>query len=125
VTTYTANVQAVVEMLQGQMMPRATAILPSLIAVTFVGQQSLSRTRLKSIFRVRRRVVHAALLELKHTTEHPGYVNLDISEGALALLPEDAVPEEILTTLRLEVDEVVIERESAGYVPSENEDGQS
>jgi hypothetical protein len=125
VTTYTANVQAVVEMLQGQMMPRAAAILPSLIAVTFVGRQSLSRTRLKSIFRVRRRVVHAALLELKHTTEHPGYANLDISEDTLALLPEDAVPEEILTTLRLEAEEAVVERESAGYVPTENEDSQS
>lgn len=123
VTTYTANVQAVVDMLQGQLMPRATSILPSLVAVTFVGRRSVSMPRLKTIFRVRRNVVHAALLVLKHTTEHPGYANLDISHEALSLLPEDDIPEEILATLHLETDESVIEQESAGYIPPEGDNG--
>ncbi|KAF8603659.1 hypothetical protein BDV93DRAFT_442049 [Ceratobasidium sp. AG-I] len=111
VTTYTANAQAVVDMLQGQLMPRATTILPSLIAVTFVGRRSVSKSRLKTIFRVRRKI-------------HPGYAQLDISREALFLLPEDDVPEEILATLHLELDESVVERESAGYVPPEGNNAQ-
>lgn len=119
VTTYNANVGDVVKMLQGQLMPRAAAILPSLIAITFIGRQTAPKSHLRSIFRVRRKVVHAALLTLKHMTKHPGYVNLEISEDALALLPEDDIPEEILVTMRQVSDIGVVARESAGYVPPE------
>jgi hypothetical protein len=117
VTTYTANVQDVVRMLEGELMPRRTTILADLVAVTFVGKGKLSKSKLKSLFRVRRKVVHAALLELKHVTKHPGYVDLDIDEGALSSLPEDGIPPEILLTIRREEDVAVVERESAGYVP--------
>lgn len=123
VTTYTSNVPAVVAMLEGQLMPHTTAILPSLIAVTFIGRQTLTKSLLKSIFRIRRQVVHAALLMLKHTTEHPGYTNLEINPDAISLLPEDDVPAEIMLTLRCKLDKTTVIRESAGYVPPETENG--
>lgn len=121
VTTYVANVDAVVQMLEGQLMPRTTGILSLLIAVTFIGLSSLAKSHLKSLFRVRRTVVHAALLALKHTTQHPGYVNLEIDKHILATLPEDEVPDEIIATIQREYDEAVIVQESAGYVPEERE----
>ncbi|KAG8706407.1 hypothetical protein FRC08_001080 [Ceratobasidium sp. 394] len=123
VTTYTVNMVDVARMLEGQLMPRRTDILASLVAVTFVGKGSLSKSRLKTLFHVRRKVVHAALLELKHVTKHPGYVNLEINKGALDSLPEDGIPDEILATVWRETDEGVIARESAGYVLTEGMDG--
>ncbi|KEP46117.1 putative ATP-dependent DNA helicase pif1, partial [Rhizoctonia solani 123E] len=119
VTTYHANVDAVKEMLQGQLMPRKTSILPSLIAITFVGRSVVEKSRLKSLFRVRRQVVLEALLVLKNVTKHPGYVNLDIDSNLLNDLPEDDIPEEILAAVRWENDEGVVTRESASYVPAD------
>ncbi|KAG8729993.1 hypothetical protein FRC10_003239, partial [Ceratobasidium sp. 414] len=112
----------VVEMLEGQLMPRRTNILTSLVAVTFIGKGSLPKSRLKTLFCVHRKVVHAALLELKHGTRHPGYTNLEIDEEALDSLPEDGIPDEILATVRQETDDGVATQESAGYVPMEEAD---
>ncbi|CCO34495.1 ATP-dependent helicase RRM3 [Rhizoctonia solani AG-1 IB] len=69
-------------------MPRRTTILPSLIAVTFIGRARLAKSQLKTLFRVRRN------------------------------LPEDEIPEEILASVRWEKDEDVATQESAGYVPT-------
>jgi hypothetical protein len=124
VTTYFANVDAVVKMLQGQLMPRTTSILASLVAVTFISRSPLSIAKLKTLLRVRRKVVHAALLELKYTTCHPGYAELDIDEQVMANLPDDDIPQEILATIRREDDEGIVTRESAGYVPHETTEGQ-
>jgi hypothetical protein len=125
VTTYNANADAVVEMLTGQLMPRTTAVLPSLVAVAFVGRSKLSKSWLKSIFRIRRKVVYAALLELKHSACHPGYINLDISQNALERLPVDDIPDEIWLNIRVQTDRDVIEREAAGYVPADITEGKS
>jgi hypothetical protein len=110
-------------MLEGELMPRRTLILADLVAVTFIGKGSLPKSKLKSLFRVRRKIVHAVLIELKHVTKHPGYINLEVNQQALEDLPDDAVPEEILTTIRREEDEATIVRESAGYVPQDLVDG--
>lgn len=64
VTTYTANSNAVAKMLEGQLMPRTTNILPSLVAVTFIGQKKLCMSQLKSLFSVCGRVIYDALCEL-------------------------------------------------------------
>ncbi|KAG9075821.1 hypothetical protein FRC06_009869 [Ceratobasidium sp. 370] len=117
VTTYTANVEAVAEMLTGELMPRKLSILLSLIAVAFVGRTKVSKSHIKSLFRVRRKAVYVALMTLKEVTRHPGYVNLEISKTVLDTLPEDDIPDAIWHTLRVEPDESVIEKESAGYIP--------
>ncbi|KAG8707235.1 hypothetical protein FRC08_000626 [Ceratobasidium sp. 394] len=118
VTTYHTNLEDVTRMLKGELMPRKTSILPSLIAVTFIGRGNFDVSKINPLFRVRRRVVSEALWELKHVTKHPGYVNLDINQTALDLLPEDGLPEEIEAIVRREMDEGVVARESAGYVPN-------
>jgi hypothetical protein len=53
VTTYHTNVDAVKQMLEGQLMPRKATDLPSLLAITFVGSSNLVKSRLKSLFQVR------------------------------------------------------------------------
>ncbi|KAG9098614.1 hypothetical protein FS749_003394 [Ceratobasidium sp. UAMH 11750] len=118
VTTYHTNLEDVTRMLKGELMPRKTSILPSLIAVTFIGRGNFDVSKINPLFRVRRRVVSEALWELKHVTKHPGYINLDINQTALDLLPEDGLPEEIEAIVRREMDEGVVARESAGYVPN-------
>jgi hypothetical protein len=123
ITTYHANPDAVEKMLEGQLMPRRTSILPSLIAVTFIGRSTVARARLKSLFRIRRRIVQEALYVLKTTTKHPGYVNLEISNEVLNALPEDEVPEEIYAAVRWDNNESVVGQESAGYVPTEQDTG--
>ncbi|KDN39958.1 hypothetical protein RSAG8_08407, partial [Rhizoctonia solani AG-8 WAC10335] len=121
VTMYHANIDAVKQMLEGQLMPRQTSILPSLIAVTFVGHSSLVKSHLKSLFRVRRKVIYEALLVLKNVTKHPGYINLDINSATVESLPEDDVPQEIYAAVQWDKDEGTVARESAGYVPAEVE----
>ncbi|EUC67452.1 ATP-dependent DNA helicase PIF1, partial [Rhizoctonia solani AG-3 Rhs1AP] len=123
VTTYHTNVDAVKQMLQGELMPRRTSVLPSLVAVTFIGRSNIAKSRLKSLFRVRRKVVQEALLVLKTITKHPGYADLDISYNAINTLPEDDVPEEIYAAVRWDNDEDTVIRESAGYVPTDPENG--
>jgi hypothetical protein len=123
ITTYFANINAVKEMLEGQLMPRKTSILPSLIAVTFIGRSFPQRSHLKKLFRVRRQAVHNALLALKFQTQHPGYAQLEIDQDSVLSLPENEVPEEILATVRLEDDEGIIEEEESGYVPKDTSAG--
>ncbi|KAB5588370.1 ATP-dependent DNA helicase pif1 [Ceratobasidium theobromae] len=123
VTAYFANVDAVVKMLQGELVPRKPSILPSLIAVTATGRSKLPTSHLKPLLHVRRTLIHSGLLALKHTLCHPGYVNLNIDEGAMANLPDDDIPQEILTTIREEQDEGIVARESAGYVPDHQDEG--
>jgi hypothetical protein len=117
ITTYFANIDAVRQMLEGQLMPRKTSILPSLIAVTFIGRSFPQRSHLRQLFRVRRQAVYNALLALKLQSQHPGYAELGIDRDSVLSLPENEVPEEILATVRLEDDEGIIEEEESGYVP--------
>ncbi|KAG8726923.1 hypothetical protein FRC11_014221, partial [Ceratobasidium sp. 423] len=119
VTTYHANVKAVEQMLKGELMPRKTSILPTLIAITFIGQSSLAKSKLKSLFRV----VSDALWVLKSVTRHAGYVDLEIDKNTIEGLPEDEVPEEIYAAVQWDGDEGVAVRESAGYVPPEAKEG--
>ncbi|KAG8700858.1 hypothetical protein FRC09_005711 [Ceratobasidium sp. 395] len=123
VTTYHTNAEDVVRMLEGQLMPRKTSILPSLIAITFIGRGSFDKEKIKPLFRVRRDLLYEALLELKEVMKHPGYVNLDIDRKTLDSLPTDDVPDEIYAVVRQDTDEGIVARESAGYVPPDLNNG--
>jgi hypothetical protein len=125
VTTYHTNVDAVKQMLEGQLMPRKASILPSLLAITFVGSTNLIKSWLKSLFRVRRKVIREALMILKNVTRHPGYANLDFDDNTMDALPEDSVPEEIFAAVQWDKDEGTAARESAGYVPEDIETSMS
>ena len=119
VSTYDLNVDAVTSMLDGKLMPRPLTILSSLISVTYIGIGKLPKNWLRSTFRVRRGVVGSALAWLK--TNNPKYYG-DITIGADALnrLPDDDVPDEILSIVRQSDDVGILDQEGAGYVRTDD-----
>ncbi len=52
VTTYELNMEEIIQMLHGYKMPCPTAILGSVIAVTYIGTSRLPKNWLKSMFQV-------------------------------------------------------------------------
>ena len=121
VSSYELNVDGISSMVQGKMMPRPPAVLASVIAVTFVGVGQLPRKWLYSIFRVRRQVILEALIWLKlNNGRYFGDIDIDLQ--CLECLPIDDVPGEILGIVRQTEEIGVVDRESDGYVPSEETD---
>lgn len=112
------NTQEVVEMVEGQRMPSAVHTLASVIAITFVSSRTLPVDWLKKTFRVRRQVIHDALSWLQN--HNPIYADIQIDNNRLEQLPEDDMPEELLTVVRHEMDDEVAESERASYVNSDN-----
>lgn len=121
VSTYDMAMDGVTTMIQGDLMPRRPAILASLVSVTFIGLGDLPKAWIHSTFQVRRKVVHDALVWLKEI--NPYYVDIGISSSHLEELPEDDVPEEIMNIIRQSDDVGIIEQESAGYVPQDDNEG--
>ncbi|EMD37981.1 hypothetical protein CERSUDRAFT_72611 [Gelatoporia subvermispora B] len=120
VSTYELNIEGIASMIDGKLMPRAPAILASVISVTFIGLGQLPRQWLHTTFRVRRHAVHDALCWLKEN--NPKYYgDIEISTQRIQGLPEDSVPDEILQTVRQSMDTGIVLRESDGYVPLDTE----
>jgi len=116
VTSFPMNMDDIIDMVHGDKMPRPTSILPSIIAVTFIGRGRLPSAWLKSTFRVRR---HAVLSALEWLAENNRYFrSYTIDHEILNSLPEDDVPIEILAATRQETDTAIIDLESASYVPT-------
>jgi len=123
VCTYDMSMDGIAKMVQGELMPRRPTILASLITVTFIGLGELPKAWIHSTFRVRRKVVHDALFWLKEN--NPKYYgDIEISDSHLKEVPEDSVPEEIMSILRQSDDVGMIEQESAGYVPQDDNEGE-
>ena len=120
VSTYALNSDAVADMITGNLMPRPPRILASVIAITFIGLGNLPHQCLRSLFRVRRQVLLRALVWLKNNNRH--YSNIEINEQVMQQLPEDDVPEEILSILQHSEDVAAIDEETAGYVPNGDEE---
>ena len=119
VSTYDLNVNAVTAMLGGKLMPRPLTILSSLISVTYIGVGKLPKSWLQSTFRVRREVVATALTWLK--INNPKYYgDITISVEALKQLPDDNVPDEILSIVRQSSDVGILDQEGAGYVRTDD-----
>jgi hypothetical protein len=120
VCTYELNIDSVSSMLHGDLMPRPPAILSTTIMITFIGREKLSLQRVHNMFRVRRHAVLSALIWLKRN--NPGYYgDVVIDASRLDKLPDDGIPEEIVSTMRHDDDEALIEQESSPYVPSESD----
>ena len=119
VSSYDLNVDAVTAMLDGKLMPRPMTILSSLISVTYIGVGKLPKNWLRSTFRVRREAVAAALAWLK--ANNPKYYgDITISTDALRQLPDDDVPDEILSIVRQSSDVGILDQEGAGYVRADD-----
>ena len=122
VCTYDMSMDGIAKMVQGELMPRRPAVLASLITVTFIGLGELPKAWIHSTFQVRRKVVHDTLLWLKEN--NPKYYgDIQISDSHLEELPEDNVPEEIMSIIRQSDDVGMVEQESMGYVPQDNNEG--
>ena len=119
VTTYPFNMQEIAGMLEGALLPRTPAILPSLVAVTYVGAGKVQKKWLRKLFQVRRHVVYEALLWLR--ANNRVYTNLTLNEDVLSRLPLNDVPEEVLTVVRQNGDVEVAQRERAGYTADDDD----
>ena len=113
------NTQEVVEMIKGQRMPSSVQSLASIIAITYVGSKFLPKDWLKKTFRVRREVVYEALVWLQ--SHNPIYADIKIDENRMRELPEDDVPDELLTIIRQEKDDELVEREKESYLLADDE----
>jgi hypothetical protein len=120
VSTYELDLSGVQSMLEGRLMPRPSAILASLISVTFIGLGDLPKSWLRTTFRVRRNIVFQALRWLKEN--NPKYYgDIEISPDRLHCLPEDDIPFELQSIVRQSSDIGVVDQESAGYIPADND----
>ena len=119
VSTYELNVEAMVAMVEGDLMPHPPTVLASLIAITYIGVGSIPKEWLHSTFRVRRHHVSRALRWLQ--ANNPKYYGgISICEDRLNRLPEDDVPDEILGLIRQSNDTGLIDQEASGYVRTED-----
>jgi hypothetical protein len=122
VSLYELDMQGIMSMIEGKLMPRPPVILASLISVTFVGLETLPKDWIHSTFRVRRQVVFDALSWLKKN--NPKYYgDIEISASHIQDLPGDDVPDEIISIIRQSTDVGIINQESDGYVPLDNNEG--
>ncbi|KIK22654.1 hypothetical protein PISMIDRAFT_651606, partial [Pisolithus microcarpus 441] len=123
VTTFDQNMADIAGMVEGDLMPRRPTILASLITITFVGVGRLPKNWIRTTFRVRRDAVRDALVWLK--TNNPKYYGgIKISDERLASLPADDVPIEISSVIRQSDDIGIVEQESEGYVPLDDDEGE-
>jgi hypothetical protein len=120
VSSHELDLPGIAAMLEGRLMPRPPSILAAVIAVTFIGAGQLPRDSFCSLFQVRRSYVAAALRWLKDNNSKY-YGDILIDEARLSLLPENDVPVELLHIVRQTEDVGVIDQESDGYVPTNEE----
>ena len=120
VSTFDLDLPGIISMVEGNLMPRPTGLLASLISITFIGLGRLPKHWLRHLFRVRRQKVADALLWLKENNKKY-YGNICIDEKRISQLPDDDVPVELLSIVRQSTDIGLIAQESAGYVPSSGE----
>ncbi|KZO99018.1 hypothetical protein CALVIDRAFT_477845 [Calocera viscosa TUFC12733] len=122
VTLYSISQDDIASMLEGKFFPRPLRILPSVIAISFIGLMKVEDVKkywLRKTFSVRRHVVYRALRWLKVHNRYYADINLDDEAVQLRIaeLPEDAVPEEILGIVREEDRTIGVDRENDPYDP--------
>jgi len=122
VSLYNMNTNAIVEMLEGQLLPHPAMQLASVLVVTLVGSNKLPKKWLKTIFRVRRRVVFEALWWLKRNNEL--YRDIVISYKRLQNLPEDDIPVQLVAGMQHEPSGDLAAKEQESYIPSDESQGE-
>ena len=108
--TFLQNVSSIATSL-----PLALDDLSETLTVIFVGHQPPKRLQLKRVLTVRKKKVVEALYWLKKY--NPLYNNIKIDLANIAKLPEDDVPESIMSTIEQKTAEEADISERAGYVP--------
>ncbi|CAF1325294.1 unnamed protein product [Adineta steineri] len=85
------------------------------LKVIFVGARPPERLQLKRILTVRKKKIVEALRWLKKYNIL--YKNIDINLDNIAQLPEDDIPESIMTTMEQILNDEEVPSERAGYIP--------
>jgi hypothetical protein len=117
VSRYKLDRLGIVNILEGNMLPRRPAILACLVVVTFVGCGKLPKRFLREIFRVRRKCVLDALLWLKiHNQKY--YGEMDIDNATLNALPNNDVPVEVMSVIQQSTDVELLDTDHNGYAPT-------
>ena len=99
VSSYNLNVDAAAAMVEGKLMPRPLSVLSSVISITYIGIGKLPKNWLHSTFCVRREAVASALAWLK--ANNPKYYgDIAISADELKRLPNDGIPDKILSIVQ-------------------------
>ncbi|CAF3258955.1 unnamed protein product [Rotaria socialis] len=107
--TFLQNVPNIVSSL-----PLTLDDLCDIVKVVFVGAQRPERLHLKKILTVRKKKVVQALHWLKKYNVL--YQNVEINMKSIAQLPEDDIPESIMSTIELKIGEEENSSERVGYV---------
>jgi hypothetical protein len=96
-------------------LPLALDDLCDTLKVIFVGARPPERLNLKKILTVRKKKIIDALNWLKRYNIL--YRNIEINLKNIAQLPEDDVPESIMSTMEQKINDEEISSERVGYVP--------
>jgi hypothetical protein len=117
VTSYETDLDSIAHLVEGDIMPRPLAILPSLVAVCFIGRGKLPQHWLRQMFIVRRDHIRKALVWLKANNKY--YHHITIPEARIQSLPEADVPEEVMLGCFNSDQSDMAEQEEANYVPKQ------
>ncbi|KAI6138054.1 hypothetical protein BKA82DRAFT_3926188, partial [Pisolithus tinctorius] len=93
VTLYEINTPAVVDMLEGTLMPQTVQTLSSVLVITFIGTKHLLTDWLSHTFRVRQDIVYEALKWLQENNVN--YEDIKICHEHMDALLKDGIPGEI------------------------------
>ncbi len=115
VSTYVLDPKLVGSMIDGKILPAPPLILSATIAVTFITPSGKPEFSFPKMLHVQRNNVRDALLWLK--SHNPLYEDITISEERLQALPENGMPNEIISTAKYSTDMESVVREHEGYVP--------
>ncbi|CAF1366873.1 unnamed protein product [Adineta steineri] len=96
-------------------LPLKLADLCDTLKVIFIGARPPERLQLKRILTVRKKKIVEALRWLKKYNIL--YKNIDINLDNIAQLPEDDIPESIMTTMEQILNDKEVPSERAGYIP--------
>ncbi|KAJ3911749.1 hypothetical protein F5877DRAFT_72947 [Lentinula edodes] len=119
ISTYHLKTEDVSPMVDDGLLPPRATILAATIAVTFIGRKNITLRGLKTLFTVQKARVANALRWLIANNQF--YSHIKISSTNLESLPDNAVPEEILSTVKWSEDDEHVMKERIGYIP-EHED---
>ncbi|CAF1017156.1 unnamed protein product [Adineta steineri] len=108
--TFLQNIPNIVNSL-----PLKMADLCDTLKVIFIGARPPERLQLKRILTVRKKKIVEALCWLKKYNIL--YKNVDINLDNIAQLPEDDIPEPIMTTMEQILNDKEVPSERAGYIP--------
>ncbi|CAF4042080.1 unnamed protein product [Rotaria sordida] len=108
--TFLQNVPNIVNSL-----PLTLVDLCDTLKVIFIGARPSDRLHLKKVLTVRKKKIIQALQWLKKYNAL--YQNININLENIAQLPEDNVPECIMSTLEQKIDDEEVQSERTGYVP--------